>query len=235
MKPYNILITGGSGRLCGEILKANQQYHNIIAPPKMEMDITNYDCISEVVKTTKPDIIIHAAALTNPLSIHEENPTKSININIVGTCNIVKICIENDIKLIYISTDYVYPKNKINLKETDALLPFNNYGWSKLGGECAVKMHKKHLIIRGSLYPTPFPHEKAFSNILRNNIYQDEAARIILLLLEKEGTINIGSNETKSYFELAKQTNKNVIASICTQEDMASIMILNLDKLNNYL
>lgn len=235
MKPYNILITGGNGRLCGEILKANQQYHNIIAPSRSEMDITNDDCISRIVKTTKPDIIIHAAALTNPLSVHEQDPTKSININIVGTCNIVKNCIQNDIKIIYISTDYVYPKNKMNLKETDALLPFNNYGWSKLGGECAVKMHKKHLIIRGSLYPTPFPHEKAFNNILRNNIYQDEAARIILLLLEADGTINIGCNEIKSYFELAKETNKNVTASIYAGEDMASIMTLNLDKLNNYL
>ena len=66
-------------------------------------------------------------------SYHDQNIKKSIDINIIGTANIVKICQEHNIKLIYFSTNYVYPGFKHNHLEESSLLPFNNYGWSKPG------------------------------------------------------------------------------------------------------
>ena len=53
-----------------------------------------------------------------------------------------------NIKLIYFSTNYVYPGSKGNYKETDSLLPVNNYAWSKLGGEASVQLYKNSLILR---------------------------------------------------------------------------------------
>jgi dTDP-4-dehydrorhamnose reductase len=70
---------------------------------------------------------------------HIESPDASIKNNIIGTSNVVLACIEYNIKLIYISTDYVYPCTEGNYSEEDPLLPVNEYAWSKLGGECAVK------------------------------------------------------------------------------------------------
>ena len=58
-----------------------------------------------------------------------------LSLNIIGTSNIVRACKIFNIKLIYFSTSYVYPGIKGGYKETDALLPSNNYAWSKLGGE----------------------------------------------------------------------------------------------------
>ena len=59
----------------------------------------------------------------------------------MGTANLVSICSELKIKLIYFSTSYVYPGSKGNYREDDAVLPWNIYAWSKLGGECAVQMY----------------------------------------------------------------------------------------------
>ena len=64
-------------------------------------------------------------------------------------------CSEFNIKLIYFSTSYIYPGVRGNYKETDPLLPSNNYGWSKLGGECAVHMYKNSLILRVSMTEKP--------------------------------------------------------------------------------
>ena len=74
------------------------------------------------------------------MDIHEKNIDLSIVTNIIGTANIVRACKKLKIKMIYFSTNYIYPCKKGNYKETDPLLPINNYAWSKLGGECAVQM-----------------------------------------------------------------------------------------------
>ena len=65
----------------------------------------------------KPDILIHTAALTRPMIKHIDNPNISIKTNIIGTSNIVLACMEYNIKLIYISTDYVYPCTSGNYSE----------------------------------------------------------------------------------------------------------------------
>ena len=56
-----------------------------------------------------------------------------------------KVMLKHKIKLIYFSTGYVYPGTKGNYTEKDGVKPFNNYGLSKLGGECSVSMYKKFL------------------------------------------------------------------------------------------
>ena len=84
------------------------------------------------------------------MNIHDKFPDKSIDLNIIGTANLVKGCIEKK-KIIFFSTSYVYPGTKGNYKETDTLLPWNNYGWSKLGAESAVQMYKNSLIIRACM------------------------------------------------------------------------------------
>ena len=63
-------------------------------------------------KQKKPDILIHLAGLSRPMKIHEENISKSIDLNIIGTANITKACSKKNIKLIYFSTNYVYPDKR---------------------------------------------------------------------------------------------------------------------------
>ncbi len=203
-----IVVTGGSGRF-GEILKKYKTNHRLFFPTKNQLDILNIVKIKKYLKKTKPDILIHLAGLSRPMKIHDTNIQKSINLNIVGTANITNICSQNKIKLIYFSTNYVYPGHSGGYKENDPLLPVNNYAWSKLGGEASVKLYKNSLILRVSMTEKPFVHKKAFSNVKTNFMYHDEVIPIIFKLLDKTGTINLGG-KPQSIFDFASKNNKNV-------------------------
>ena len=131
-------------------------------------------------------------SLSRPMRVHDVNISKSIDLNIIGTANIVKVCSKLRIKLIYFSTNYVYEGKKGNYKETDPILPINNYAWSKLGGESSVQMYKNSLILRVCMTEEPFIHKKAFSNVKTNFIFHKEVADILFKVLSLKGILNIG-------------------------------------------
>ena len=135
-----IVVTGGSGRF-GEYLKKLKTKYKIFFPTKKELDILNLKKVKKYLVSKKPDILIHLAGLSRPMNVHEKYIERSIDLNIVGTANITKICANQKIKLIYFSTNYVYPGKKGNYSEIDPLLPVNNYAWSKLGGEASVQLY----------------------------------------------------------------------------------------------
>ena len=141
-----IIFTGGSGKFGTVFKKLNLDKTNIYYPSSNTFDVTNFKKMEKYVKKIKPKLIIHSAAISKPMEFHEKEIEKSISTNIIGTSNIVNLCHKYKIKLIYFSTNYVYPSKKGNYKEHHPLLPFNNYAWSKLGGECAVQMLKNSLI-----------------------------------------------------------------------------------------
>ena len=207
MKKNKILVTGGSGRF-GKILK-KQNFKDYIFPSKNELDITNIISINNFVSKTKPKIIIHLAGLSRPVQLHESNSIESINLNIIGTSNLVMVCKKYNIKFVYFSTNYVYPGTKGNYKETDPVLPFNNYAWSKLGGEAAVQMYKNSLILRLSMTEKPFIHKAAFSNVKTSFIYQNQVAQILFKLLNKKGILNVGG-KSQSIYKFAKKNNPQV-------------------------
>ena len=167
------------------------------------------------------------------MDIHDTFISKSIDINIIGTANIVKVCSELNVKLIYFSTGYVYPGLKGNYKEVDAVLPINNYAWSKLGGECAVTMYKNSLILRIIMCEKPFLHKKAFYDIETNFIYHDEVIKMIPKILDKKGIINIGG-KIQSVYNFAKKTNKNV-KKISGKKVFPPKISMNVSKLRKIL
>ena len=203
-----IVITGGDGRFA-QILKRDNKKLNILYPNKKELNILSFNSIKKYLKKNKPKYLIHAAALSRPMNIHDKQISKSIDLNIIGTSNIVKVCSQLKIKLIYFSTGYVYAGRVGNYKETDPVLPVNNYAWSKLGGECAVAMYKHSLILRITMCEKPFVHEYAFHDINANFIFHEEVVKIIPKILDKTGVLNIGG-KIQSVYSFAKKTNKDV-------------------------
>lgn len=205
----NILLTGGSGRLGTELLK--NKNHNINAPSHKLLDITQLTKLTKYLKLSKPDVLLHSAALTNPMDNHIKDPKLSILTNIIGTSNCAAACVQLGIKMIYISTDYVYPGKKGPYFEDDPLLPINNYGWSKLGGECSVKLIPNHLILRCSFTEKPFKHESAFIDSYKSFMYVDEIVKLIWSLIENnaQGTFNVGGS-ARSIYNFAKLSNPNV-------------------------
>ena len=208
MNKKKILITGGQGRFAN-ILKQSKLKLNLIFPSKKHLNILDIKSIERYIKKHRPKYLIHCAALSRPMKIHDADISKSIDLNIIGTANVVKICKQFNIKLIYFSTGYVYPGIKGNYKETDSLLPINNYAWSKLGGECAVSMYKNSLILRIIMCEKPFLHKKAFYDIETNFMYHEDVVKIIPKILNKFGIINVGG-KTQSVYEFAKNSNKNI-------------------------
>ena len=137
------------------------------------------------------------------------------------------------IKVIYLSTSYVYPGTKGNYNENDALKPWNNYSWSKLGGECAVQMYKNSLIVRLCMTEKPFIHSRAYANVKSNFIFQEEAAKLILKILHKKGVINVGG-PSQSIYNFAKKYNKK-ITKIYSKGEFPKKVDMNLSKLRRLI
>ena len=113
------------------------------------MDITNMQQVSEVLTTINPDVVIHCAAFTK-VDLAEDEPELCWAINVDGTRNIAKVCKDIDAKMVYVSTDYVFPGyGDAPYEVDDAFCPQNVYGATKLAGELVVKsLLKRFFIVR---------------------------------------------------------------------------------------
>ena len=203
-----ILVTGGQGRFA-KVLKKNNKFLNLYFASKKECNILNIKSLEKIIKKLNPKIILHCAGLSRPMEIHQKNIEKSIDLNIVGTANVVKVCKKNNIKIIYFSTGYVYEGKKGNYSEKDPVKPFNNYGLSKLGGECAVMMYKNSLILRITMTESPFMYKKAYSNLKSNFMFHEDLVKILPKIINYKGVLNVGG-KTQSVFSFAKLHNKKV-------------------------
>ena len=227
-----ILVTGAEGRFASELKKIKTNFQFIFLNKK-ELDICNFNSIIKAIKKYNPKTILHLAGLSRPMNIHEKNISKSINLNIIGTANLVAACSEHKIKIIYFSTSYIYPGKKGNYNEGDPLLPWNNYGWSKLGGECAVQMYKNSLILRVCMTQKPFVHKKAYVNVKSNFIYHEDLIKIFLSVVNKKGIYNIGG-KSQSIYNFAKKNNCQV-KKIYSKGEFPLNQNMNLNKLYKIL
>ncbi len=227
-----IIVTGGDGRFAKELRKIKSKY-NFIFKNKRQLNILSTKSIKNNIQKYRPDCLLHLAALSRPMSIHDSKIGASIDLNIIGTSNLVKVCYEKKIKIIFFSSSYVYPGKKGNYKENDPLLPWNNYGWSKLGAESAVQMYENSLIIRACMTEKPFVHNFAFSNVTSNFIFHSDFAKIFLKLLNKKGVVNVGGKAQTIYNFATKYNNK--VKKIKSKGELPLKMSMSLKKLNKII
>lgn len=148
-----ILVTGVKGQLGYDVVnELEKRGHEAIGVDIDEMDITDKVSVDKVINEIGPDGVIHCAAWTAvDLAEDEENVPKVRKVNADGTKNIAQACKNLDIKMIYISTDYVFNGQGTNFWEPDEedFAPLNVYGQTKYEGECAVKENlEKYFIVR---------------------------------------------------------------------------------------
>ena len=201
MEQSTILYTGGSGLLGRELKKIAPQF---VFPTHSEFDITNISQMREYLNGKDIKTLVHGAAFTSPPKA-EQNPISALETNILGTSNIVKLCSEKGIRLIYISTDYVFSGDKGNYSEEDSVRPVNKYAWSKLGGECAVRMYDNSLIVRTSFGENEFPYPKAFVDQYTSRESVSTFARKLKKLIDSNltGIIHVGAPR-RTVYEYAK-------------------------------
>lgn len=178
----NILITGATGLLGKELVKIlKDKFNNINLhyPTSKKLNILNLNQLQSYFANNKIDLVIHCAAYTDTKRA-EIDLINCMNVNIVGTCNVVSCCAENNIKLVYISTDHVFDGEKGDYINSDYVNPISKYAKSKTAGEFAVKMYDNSLIIRTSFFGDTFPHEIAFCDQWTTKDYIDVMAPKIL-------------------------------------------------------
>ena len=232
----NILISGGKGKFARALIKSNTKF-KIFAPTKNQMNILSQKSIFNYISKKKINYFIHAAAFTTPMKHHRTQIKKSIETNIIGSANVAISCMKKNIKLIYISTNFVYPGEKGNSKEVDCLNPVNEYGWSKLGGESVMHIYKNTLILRICMNDDYFPHKFAFTNYLTSFLEKTEAAKITLKLLNEKGIINIGGKKQSAY-SFAKTLNSKVLKKKLNKRDkklLGKDTSINLNKLKKII
>jgi len=235
-----ILVTGGAGRFATNIKKYSEELgYSVLAPNKKQMNVTSFwDCEKYFYANQSDfDYVIHAAGLSSPMRRHEEKPTDSIQKNIIGTANVTLHCERFKKKMVYISTNYVYPGIDGDYNEQSELKPFNNYGWSKLGGECAVHHYKDSLILRICMNARPFPHDKAFTDVISSHMFNDKAAKITLKLLDEVGIVNVGG-EAQSVYDFAVQEKPDVSKGSSKEVDDVKVnpnCSMNVDKMKSLL
>ena len=134
-----VFVTGVKGQLGYDVMnELEKQGLEGIGVDIDEMDITDADQVNKVIKEAAPDAVIHCAAYT-AVDAAEDNEEICRKVNAQGTENIAKVCEELDIKMMYISTDYVFNgQGKRPWEPDDEREPLNVYGQTKLDGELAV-------------------------------------------------------------------------------------------------
>lgn len=145
-----VLVTGAKGQLgCDLMDELKKRGLEGIGVDIDEMDITDAAACRRVISETKPDAVIHCAAYT-AVDAAEDNEALCRRINGEGTRNVAQACRENDVKLMYISTDYVFNGQGERPWEPDDMRePLNVYGQTKYEGELAVEeLVEKYFIVR---------------------------------------------------------------------------------------
>ena len=197
-----LAFTGGSGLLGTKI---KEHFPDALYPTRSEFNI-NITRDYHRFFSKGFDTLVHMAAVTDTVGCENKEASNAIETNIIATANLVNECMKHGIKFIYISTDYVFDGKQGNYHEHSHLKPFNKYGWSKLGGECAVHMYDNSLIIRTSFCEDEFPYDRAFYDQYTSRTGVSECAKMIAEVIkeERKGVVHVGG-ERQTVLELAKQ------------------------------
>jgi dTDP-4-dehydrorhamnose reductase len=207
-----IFITGGSGLLGRNLIKfLTEKGHEIIAPDSKTVDIRNLDALSDSIKKAMPDLVIHCAAVSK-FADAEKRPIDTIDINIIGTCNVVKCCMDLDVRLIFISSSHVFDGKDGLYKKTDKVNPQTKYAMSKVAGEMTTQIHKNSLIIRTEFCEETFPFPTAYIDKYSSKEYIDVVTPMISekCLSQEVGITHVGGPR-RSFYDFGKIRNPDVL------------------------
>jgi len=194
----NVLVTGSNGQLGSEIKELSSN-DNFYFTDSKSLDISEFALVEKFVKEKEIDVIINCAAYT-AVDKAEEEQTKADKINHLSVKNLAQIVKNNGIKLIHVSTDYVFDgKNYKPYTEDDATNPQSVYGKTKLAGEEAIKAitPKNSIIIRTSWVYSSYGNNFV-KTMLRLGKERDELG----VIYDQVGTPTYARDLAKSILEI---------------------------------
>jgi dTDP-4-dehydrorhamnose reductase len=231
-----ILITGAGGLVGGRLTSLLTPAHQIIAlcrsrkaPPGAESvsaDLSDAAAVEAALRATGPEVVIHCAAASDP-EICERDPERAARENVVATRTLAQACTRWNARLLFTSTDLVYPGDAPDQTETSSTGPVSVYGRSKLQAEAAALSEAPNSAIfrlalvcgRGS--GSRLSSTEGIAQRLRRGevvtLYDDEwrspidpesvasAIEALLLRPELSGVFNLGGPERLTRFELGER------------------------------
>lgn len=219
-----LLMTGGRGQLAAAIKNHPEaSSFDIISCTREQLDITQPDSIDQAITQYVPDIVINTAAYTAVDKAEEDAFTANF-VNHLGTKHVAMACHKHQIKLLHISTDYVFDGNQDHEHhEDDPVHPINIYGKSKWDGEQAVRDHcRNHVILRVSGVFSGYASNfvKTILKLARENsslrvvcdqiicpTFAGDIAKAIFTICRQpshRGTFHFSSAESVSWYEFAR-------------------------------
>ena len=147
-----VLVTGVSGQLGFDMARELEARGiSFLGTSSSDLDVCDRDSVFGTMRLYRPDAVIHCAAYTK-VDAAEEDEALCLRVNVDGTRHIAEACAAQNAKLLYISTDYVFPGTENRPWETsDPTRPLNIYGKSKMAGELIVReLVERHFIVRTS-------------------------------------------------------------------------------------
>jgi dTDP-4-dehydrorhamnose reductase len=147
-----LLIFGANGQLGRELMRQGQLHKiTLRSPSHTQTDISSFPQVKNTIAKHCPSLVVNAAAYTN-VDGAETEVQLALAVNKSGAANLARCCVQHEIPLVHISTDYVFDGKKgAPYLEEDPVSPLNVYGQSKAEGEQAIRLSlKEHIIVRTS-------------------------------------------------------------------------------------
>jgi dTDP-4-dehydrorhamnose reductase len=228
-KKMRILVTGASGFFGGNLVKFLSTehevfgtYHSCKIKGLHYLDLSDSLQISQLIWQIKPDIIIHAACVTD-VDYCETHKKEAFSVNVAGVKGLLSAA-DKKTRIIYLSSNYVFDGKKGDYSEYSHKNPINYYGTTKSVAEELIKTHKNHLIIRSGMFYGYNENQdkknflawllgnllaqqkvKVVSDQVCNPTFIDDIAKITCLLVSNNmhGIIHIAGAETLTRLEFA--------------------------------
>ena len=229
----NILVTGGNGQLGSELreIAPNYQDYNFLFTDVKDLDITNHSAVAAFVESNDITVIINCAAYT-AVDKAESEQDLSDAINHLAVANFAQIAKDNNIKLIHISTDYVFDgTNHKPYVETDIPNPQSVYGQTKLDGELAMQQINpaNSIIIR-----TSWVYSKFGNNFVKTMLRLAETRDEISVVADQIGTPTNAADLADAILKIFPNIDNNKVETfhysnqgVCSWYDFA-IAIFNI-------
>lgn len=225
---YNILVTGFSGQLGNQISKIASEFekYQFIFTDKDELNISNYNLVNKKVKENRIDILINCAAYTDVQKAEFDRDNADL-INNISVAILARVCFENKVQLIHISSDFIFDGLKNSkYNEIDEPNPINFYGLTKLNGERKILDYnlKKSIIIRTSWLYSELENNFVSKILTKINSNQD-----IKVIGDEYGSPTNARDLARTILELIPKLSNKVTeiyhycnTGICSRFDLAN-------------
>lgn len=206
-----VLITGANGQLGRAIRKESQNFEslNFYYTDIEETDISSKESVGSAFEKYSPNIVVNCAAYT-AVDRAEDEREKAYTLNAQAPANLAEQCKTKNIKLIHISTDYVFDgKGNTPYMETDKVNPLSVYGQSKLKGEELAMAYGNTMVIR-----TSWLYSAYGNNFMKTILKYGNERPELRVVFDQTGTPTLANDLAIAILQIVQKTDKLFVPEI---------------------